>query len=52
MLWAMAAQLAAVVHVMALPDQLQEQRDAVVDATAKEHESLRAGTCMMAGARR
>lgn len=33
---AMAAQLAAVVHAMALTEQLQEQRDAVVNAAARE----------------
>ena len=41
MLRAMAAQLAAVVHAMALTEQLQEQRDAVVNATARERERLR-----------
>ncbi len=41
MLRAMAAQLAADVHAMALTEQLQEQRDAVVNATARERERLR-----------
>ncbi|AIX99670.1 histidine kinase [Arthrobacter sp. PAMC 25486] len=41
LLRAMAPQLAAVVHALALTTQVQEQRDAVLGATGRERERLR-----------